>query len=66
MMPRACRACGHTHTMTDATPAGRFSPLGASGYHARSLPGGPLRRTRAEAIADECQHRRARRAGADR
>lgn len=32
---------------------GRFKPGGPDGYRARSMPCGPLRATRAEAVADE-------------
>jgi hypothetical protein len=32
---------------------GRFNPAGPDGYRATTLPGAPLRATRAEAAADE-------------
>lgn len=50
-----CPACDHVHVATDARIVGsRFrSPVG--GYRARS--GGPVRATRAEAVADECRRR---------
>lgn len=50
-----CPVCGHTHASDDARAVGRFRPEGVEGYRARS--GGPLRATRAEAVADECAGR---------
>ena len=44
--------CGWTHHGTMARAVDPFSPGGPAGYRAAS--GGPLRATRAEAVADEC------------
>lgn len=45
-------SCGWTHYPGMARAIGRFRPDGPLGYRAES--GGPLRSTRAEAIADQC------------
>lgn len=47
-----CPSCDSVHAPTMAVAVGRFRADGPTGYRARS--GGPLRATRAEAVADEC------------
>lgn len=48
-----CPDCQTIHGADAARTVGRFNPGGPSGY--RSRLGGPLRPTRAEAIADTCK-----------
>jgi hypothetical protein len=50
-----CPACRTIHGSDAAVAVGRFNPEGPRGYRARD--GGPLRLTRAAAVADTCARR---------
>ncbi len=50
-----CPRCDHIHVATDARIVGSRFRSPVEGYRARS--GGPVRATRAEAVADECRAR---------
>lgn len=50
-MTSPTHACGYVHYDGMATVIGRFKPA-IDGY--RAVSGGPLRKTRAEAVTDEC------------
>lgn len=56
MIGPTCADCGHIHASNDARAVGLFEPNRPTLYRAKS--GGPLRETREQAEADECQRRR--------
>lgn len=54
-----CPSCGWVHGGDEVVAVGRFDPAAPTRYRAVNVPDAPLRETRAEAMRDVCDTRRA-------